>query len=316
MSVPRVRSARPHALLIVNPRASRATETELAAVTRSLRGAYSLSVAHTEARGHATALARDAAGAGYDLVVVAGGDGTVGEAAGGLADSGTPLACLPSGCTNVFARALGGPRRQRAAAERLTELAQAGPLVARPVDLGLVNGRPFACNAGVGFPASMTALADLEPEGKAIRGQLHFARAAASELWGRYLRRPPLMHVEAAGRAGTGVTLVAQNAHTLTYFGAREIRACEVAGLDTGTISLTLLRRARPLDVAEVVARLLSGRPIIGRHPQVEGFASVAEAVVVAADGHTLPVEADGEYLGEFGRVEFGVAPAALRVVG
>lgn len=61
----------------------------------------------TEASGHATELARQAAAEGVDLVVGLGGDGTVHEVARGLAGTPTPLGVLPSGSGNDFARAVG-----------------------------------------------------------------------------------------------------------------------------------------------------------------------------------------------------------------
>ena len=57
----------------------------------------------------ATELTREAAGEGYDVVVAFGGDGTVNEAANGLAGSDTPLTVLPGGSTNVYCRTLGIP---------------------------------------------------------------------------------------------------------------------------------------------------------------------------------------------------------------
>ena len=46
------------------------------------------------------------------MVVAFGGDGTVNEAANGLAGSDTPLTCLPGGATNVYCRTLGIPERR------------------------------------------------------------------------------------------------------------------------------------------------------------------------------------------------------------
>lgn len=311
---PRVAApARTELLLLVNPRASRADVDELAATVRTLRDAFAVTTAYTEGRGHATALARRAAEDGVAVVAAAGGDGTFSEVAQGLAGSETALACVPTGCTNVFARSLGGARRPLPAAQRLAALECDGAMTARAVDLGVANGRHFLSMAGVGFSASMTAAADAVPEKKARFGQLHFAAAAATELAGRYLKDPPRMHVQAGGRSGTGVTAIVQNSRTLTYFGPREIRACDAAGLDSGAISLTLLRRARPRDVPPVVMRLLARR--VAEHRHVDSFAAVRTALIVSADERPLPLEADGEYLGEHHRIEFGVAPGALRVV-
>jgi diacylglycerol kinase family enzyme len=281
---------------------------------RTLRSAFGVTPVRTEGRGHATLLAREAAEAGYDVVAVVGGDGTVSEAAAGVVGTPTALACLPAGCTDVFARSIGTERRALVAAERLMSAALEQRLAPRTVDVGTVNGRPFVSTSGVGLSASMTATAETEQARKARFGQLHFAGAAVSELATRYLRRPPRMRVHAAGRTAEGITLMVQNSHALTYFGARQIRVCNAAGLDTGAISLTLLRGARPRDVPSVLLRLLSGRGVAD-HPQIDAFPLLREACVISADGRPLPVEADGEFLGEHHRVEYGVAPGALRVV-
>ena len=300
-------------LLLVNPRASRADADELAAAVKALRGAFDVSTVHTEGRGHATELARSAASEGFAIVAAAGGDGTFSEAAQGLAGAETALACLPTGCTNVFARSVGGARRALPAAERLAAQEQAGVTAARAIDLGTVNGRHFLSMAGVGFSASMTAAADALPERKARLGQLHFAAAAVSQLARRYFSDPPRMRVQAGGRSAVGLTAIVQNSRTLTYFGPREIRACDAASLDSGAISLTLLERARPRDVPPVVMRLMTRS--VADHPHVQSFAGVPHATIVSEDERPLPVEADGEYLGEHHRLEFGVAPGALRVV-
>ena len=75
------------------------------------------------------------------------------------------------------------------------------------------------------------------------------------------------------------------------------------------------VRRARPRDVASVIPRLLTGRATaVTRHPEAEDFSGFTRAAITAA-GEPLPVEADGEFLGHHHRIEYGVAPAALRIV-
>ena len=61
----------------------------------------------TSRRGHASRIARGAASTGTDIVVDLGGDGTLNEAANGLAGTDCALAALPGGSTNVFARTIG-----------------------------------------------------------------------------------------------------------------------------------------------------------------------------------------------------------------
>lgn len=63
----------------------------------------------TEYAGHATILAREAAEAGHELVIAAGGDGTLNEVANGLVHTQTAVATLPVGTGNSFARELGLP---------------------------------------------------------------------------------------------------------------------------------------------------------------------------------------------------------------
>ena len=74
------------------------------------RQGWSVTVRSTAYTNHATALAREAAEAGHGLVLAAGGDGTLSEAANGLIHSETVLACLPVGTANSFAKELGLPR--------------------------------------------------------------------------------------------------------------------------------------------------------------------------------------------------------------
>ena len=96
-------------LLIVNPSASSVTARTRIVIQKALSADHRLEVSATTRRGHATRLAQSAANDGIDVVVVLGGDGTLNEAANGLAGSETALAAVPGGSTNVFARTLGLP---------------------------------------------------------------------------------------------------------------------------------------------------------------------------------------------------------------
>src|SRR5690242_10056337 len=84
-------------LVIVNPYATTVSDRLKNLVVYALRGSYHVDAIDTEARDHATELCREAADAGYDVVVAFGGDGTVNEAANGLIGSSTALTCLPGG---------------------------------------------------------------------------------------------------------------------------------------------------------------------------------------------------------------------------
>ncbi len=98
-------------------------------------------------------IASEHIGRGADLVIVAGGDGTINEAAEGMIHSPVPLAILPAGTANVLAMETKvGPRLERAAA-RLDELEPRRIAVGRiSCDHGRVS-RHFLCMAGVGLDA-------------------------------------------------------------------------------------------------------------------------------------------------------------------
>src|SRR6204780_1137197 len=77
-------------LIIVNPYATTVSDRLKNLVVYALRGRYEVDAIDTAARDHATELAREAAREGYDVVVAFGGDGTVNEAANGLAGPTNP----------------------------------------------------------------------------------------------------------------------------------------------------------------------------------------------------------------------------------
>src|SRR6201987_1020622 len=110
-------------LVIVNPYATTVSDRLKNLVVYALRGSYQVQAVETEARDHATELCREGAREGYDVVVAFGGDGTVNEAANGLAGSETPLTCLPGGRTNVYCRMLGIPTDVVDATEHLLRIA-------------------------------------------------------------------------------------------------------------------------------------------------------------------------------------------------
>lgn len=95
--------------------------------------------------------AAEAVNAGVDLVMAAGGDGTVTACAAGLAGQPVPLAILPIGTGNLLAVNLGVPLDLARALE------VAGSGVDRKIDLGVANGRPFVAMAGIGVDAKMLA---------------------------------------------------------------------------------------------------------------------------------------------------------------
>ena len=308
------RVAKKRMLVIVNPYATTVSERLKNLVVYALKGRYDVEAVETQARDHATELCREAARAAYDVVVAFGGDGTINEAANGLVGTDTPLTCLPGGATNVYCRILGLPTDVVDATERLLQIAD--DFRPRRVDAGRVGDRHFLFASGVGLDASVVQRVDRRPALKARAGEWFFTYAAVATFSRRYLVRPPRVRVEAGGRSLEAVTVVVQNADPFTYFGRHPIRVCAGAGLDTGTIAATALRRARPLDIPTVAPRVLSGSAAaVARHRHIEALGELHGFSVHSVDGRPFPVEVDGDYVGERDEVDYGVVPRALAVV-
>ena len=300
-------------LVIVNPYASTVSDRLKHLVVYALQGRYEVDAVDTQARGHATELCREAALEGYDVVVAFGGDGTVNEAANGLVGSGTAFTCLPGGRTNVFCRMLGMPNDVVDATEHL--LGVADRFAPREVDTGTVNGRHFTFTAGVGLDARVVERVDSHPKLKVRLGEWYFTWAALSTFTRRYLYSAPQLEVEVDGRTHAGVLAVVQNSNPYTYFGSRPIQVAEGAELDNGKLAGVVLESSAPIVIPTVLRRAFSSRARMVDHRRVASWVTDQEIVIRGRDGHGVPVEVDGDYLGELDEARFGIAPRSLTVV-
>jgi diacylglycerol kinase family enzyme len=301
------------ALVIVNPYATTVSDRLRHLVVYALAARYDVEAVDTQARGHATEICREAAHEGYDVVIAFGGDGTVNEAANGLAGSTTPLSCLPGGNTNVYCRLLGIPGEIVDATEHLLHLADRWE--PRRVDLGCVNGRYFVFSAGVGIDASTVQQVDQHPRLKARLGPFYFTFTAFTTFAGRYVGRAPRMEVSIEGETIDGVTVVVQNGEHYTYFNDRPVDIAEGATLDGGSLAAAVLKRANLLDIAPISVRSLSRHLRLGNHRHVEPFSEIVGLSVRSAGGGPLPLEVDGDYIGDAERADFQVVPQAISVV-
>jgi diacylglycerol kinase family enzyme len=299
-------------LIIVNPYATTVSDRLKNLVVYALRGSYHVDAIDTEARDHATELCRDAARDGYDIVVAFGGDGTVNEAANGLAGSDTPLSCLPGGRTNVYCRMLGIPTDVVDATEHLLRMAD--DWRPRRVDLGFLNERAFLFAAGVGLDASVVQRVDAHPRLKARLGEWYYTWTGIGTFNRRYLFRPPRLETLLDGESIKGVTTIVQNAAPYTYFGDRPVHMGEGATLDSGDLAGVVLRRASPIDIPTITWRALSKRARLSRHRKVHPFAGAHGLRVRSLDDRPLPLQVDGDYIGEADEASFRVKPGGILV--
>ena len=300
-------------LIIVNPYATTVSDRLKNLVVYALRGSYEVDAIDTEARDHATELTRDAAREGYDVVVAFGGDGTVNEAANGLAGSDTPLTCLPGGRANVYCRMLGIPADVVDATEHLLRIAD--DWRPRRVDLGDVNGRKFTFSAGVGLDASVVERVDAHPRLKARLGEWYYTVTGVNTFTRRYLVHPPRLEAMLGDERIVGVSAIIQNAAPYTYFGSRPVEMAEGASLASGDLAGLVLERARPTDVPTIIWRALSKRARVTRHRHVHPFSGVRELTLRSLDDRPLPLQVDGDYIGEVSEATFGVTPRGITVV-
>jgi len=300
-------------LLIVNPQASTVSPQRRGLVVRALESRFDVRAVDTRAPGHGISLSREATSGGYDLVVALGGDGTVNEAANGLRGTSTPLSCLPGGSANVFAKLLGIPGDLLDATEHL--LALADDWRQRSVDLGVVNGRCFTFNSGLGLDAMVVEQVDSNPHLKARLGPWYYSWVAVSTFLRRYLRRPPRLRVQAGGRTLDGVIAIVQNGATFTYFQDRPIDIAERVELDSGELGGGVLHRAGVLSMLSIGWRALSSSARVAGHRQVTPLPPLRELTVHTADGRPLPLQADGDFLGEVHEARYSILPDALNVV-
>jgi diacylglycerol kinase (ATP) len=154
--------------IIVNPTAGSRNGALFEAVLRRLddQGAL-VRCFDTEAPGHATELARASAVQGYaDVIVAAGGDGTINEVARGMLGYPTPLGILPLGTANVLAIELG----QRVQANAVANALLHGD--AKLIGTGLVNDDMFLLMVGAGFDGAVVGA--IRPAMKRRLGKLAF----------------------------------------------------------------------------------------------------------------------------------------------
>lgn len=299
-------------LLLVNSSASSVTARARVVIRKALSADHEVSLAETTRRGHATRLAMGAATAGTDVVVVLGGDGTLNEAANGLAGTECALAPLPGGSTNVFARQLGLPDDPIDATGLLLESLDAGRI--EPIGLGLVNGRYFVFHVGIGFDAALVAQVERRAALKRYAGHALFAYAGL-DTWARhYDRSRPHFSVHHADGSvvDDGYMTVVLNTNPYTYVGNRPFQLAPDATLDRPLTAVTV-RSMRTIAFLELmVSALGSGSRL--RSSRIVDYRPDVSALTVKGYG-PFPYQVDGDYLGEIERLEFRHEPDALRLV-
>jgi diacylglycerol kinase (ATP) len=302
------------AAVIVNPRAWRGG-ADWQVVVREELGEWDVELLHPSDAAAATDLARDARASGYDLVVAAGGDGTINAIANGLADTGVPLGIIPLGTANDLARELGIPGDARAAARHIARAA------VRAVDLVTVNGRAFCTVGGIALVSrsamAVTRWKDGAPSVRrmadVLGGGIYRLAATACLLSPRAI--VGAISIEFQEPESDVVRTVTFNAHALFVANHRTLGGGLVLPIDgnahDGVFELCVVpERSRPSLVVNF-ARLSAGTPL----PTGVLLTMRATSAVIRCDVADAFV-ADGELLAEGREFKLGCRRGALLIKG
>lgn len=254
-----------------------------------------------------TTQARKLAAQGADVVVAAGGDGTVRAVCEGLAGTTTRLALVPAGTGNLLARNLGVPLTTPEAVDVAVDGTD------RRIDVGVLEGGPrvpdgddgrvFAVMAGVGLDAAM-----MEEVPDALKGRVGWPAYVVGGL--RALRRPQV-HVEVVldhvhVRRRTVRTVLVGNVGTLQG----GVTLLPDARPDDGELDVALVSASRPADWVRLVVQVLRRRP--RRHGHLETHR--ASRVEIRLPGGPTARQLDGELVAEGRALVASVRPGALVV--
>lgn len=253
--------------------------------------------------GHSHALAAEAVREGFDLIVAAGGDGTVNEVLNGIGDvpeafSRARLGVLPLGTINVLAAELGIPSNLAAACkvlhstrERVIDLPQ--------IDFAKGHVRLFAQMAGFGWDARAVELVDW-PLKKRI-GPFAYVIAALKAM----RERLPEITVSDGSRSLRGQFVVVGNGR---FYGGRWA-VCPQAAWDDGLLEVTVF----PSATWPVLIRA-GGALLVNQLQSLGGVQFLRAPALEFTSSSPAPVQVDGEYAGTT-PARCSLRPRTLRIV-
>ena len=251
---------------------------------------------YTHAPGDGEQLARKAVAQKANLVIAAGGDGTINEIIQGLAGSETALGVLPNGTVNVWARELGIPLDGAGARAVLVNGRT------RRIDLGCVNGRYFLLMVGIGLDGEVIQAVERKPLKRL--GVLGYALAA---LWlgPGYSGFPVAVQIDDLVVKTRALQVFVGN--TQLYAGA--FKFTWKAKCDDGLLDLCIVRKRNLLGRIVVLWDFLLGREKRHLWVRYDTFTSLKIETL-----QPVAFQIDGEAAGHTPAI-FNIAPGTLKVV-
>lgn len=291
------------AMLIYNPVAGQIWQQfQPETVKTYLEGqGWQVDIEPTQKMGGGSELARRAAQENYEVVIAAGGDGTINEVAQGLVHTPVKLGFLPVGTTNVLAREFKVPLNYEAA---LAYLPQAQ---SRLIDVGRVNHRYFLLMAGVGYDAEL--LMRVNKQLKNVAGKLAVLTSGVENLFHHKPFTLKLRFEDAQGKRyrlkRTVMQIFVSNASTY----ATDYKIAEQAVMDDGLLELHVFKSKRFRDTLYSLISL-----ILRRHKEWVDFEHYSIRKLRILARKPVPLQVDGDPMG-YTPVTIEIIPKALHIL-
>ncbi len=262
------------------------------------RGGLETSTHATTGEGDATLAAAEAVERGFDVIIAAGGDGTLYEVINGMAEreNRPPLGLLPLGTTNDFARAMAIPKNLEAACDIIIHGAT------RVIDLGKANQRYFINIAGGGSLTELTY--EVPSRLKTMLGQLAYYMKGLEKL---PRLRPVEIVLKSDDRELHEEVMVFLISNTNSVAGFEKL--CPDAAIDDGLMDIILVKKCNLVEMIRVVTLALRGEHL--NDPHIIHFQS--KQIQITSPDYTQ-LNLDGEFGGTLPGT-FSVLPSHLQIL-
>ncbi|WP_018923578.1 diacylglycerol kinase [Salsuginibacillus kocurii] len=275
----------PHARIIYNPTSGRETmKKQLPYILNRLEVAGYIASAHmTKEEGCAKRAARTAGQEGFDLVIAAGGDGTIFEVVNGLAElpERPKLGIIPAGTTNDLARALGLHHNNL---EQICDVLTNNRTT--PLDIGQVGNQYFMNIAAAGSLTELTY--DTPSRLKTMMGHLAYYMKGFEKL--RSLK-PRTVHIEYDGKIFEGEIMMFLIANTNSVGGFEKL--APNASYNDGMFDMIIVKKTNLPEVVRLGMKALNGE-----HLEDERILYVQANRIKVSINSDMELNLDGEYGG------------------
>jgi YegS/Rv2252/BmrU family lipid kinase len=280
-------------LVILNPAARSDKASRLRERIAALSGGASMRL--TSEAGDARDIAAEAVREGFEVIIAAGGDGTLNEVVNGIGGSSVRLGILPVGTMNVFATELGIPQGNL---ERAWSVIEQGKVV--EVDLPKANDTHFIQLAGVGLDAEVVR--KTTADSKRALGPLSYLLTLVQVA----AHKPSRVVLEAeGGRISEGSFALIGNGRL--YGGPFPV--FQRASLFDGLLDVLVFQNQSHWDVVRYFQAIA-----FGTHPQLPDVEYFQTSTLRVTSSGDVPVELDGEVAGMLPCL-FSVSSQKLRVL-